>query len=540
MLPLQVMPAAHPLDLRIKGYDGEAKPLRDTLQGFLWDMRFNGTWILTVTESVNEVSDPFECVRKERDSARIHICVEGITYRGFLTPPRRYNISDVVAKLRQKNTHKKKTSEKDMRAAKILETLQNPPKKENPPKEEPPNQQLANDINKALEVPKPPEAEMAKTPKFSSEEYAAIKELTDLYTSGKQGKKNWFLRKMYGKSKEFQNEIWHQLKGMGYETEADKKRVEAGPVRPAITPAPAVIPTPAPERKTREGGKPRIDWSDAEWDHLVDLVESMRRNNPEPPLSVLITRAQAQFPQDRRRKLTGSKLMEPVVIKLKERLQNLSKAKDDLDRLVQKMAEQEALPTKDEVIAGLTDEEIIHHFSQRVLDNLTPAEIFAHFPAEAMLESIPNPVLMSSAIQKFLEVISETSTNFNRAFLDIGTALRSQPGKATATPSIPIPRPVSFVTGRKPKVAVVGMIGDQPVALESRLAGRATFNFMDKDQAKTSVPSSSDIVVFWARFCSHKMQNQIKSSLPSTCRLITHHGGIQKLAETLDAMLPKC
>ena len=563
--------AISPLDVRVKGLSDPTAtvPIATTVQKLLWNMKFNGTWVFTIIEQLSESSDPFECIRKERDAAKISICLANITYRGFLTPPRRYNITDIITKLRQRNKPKKKPSVKETKIARLKAEIHDIPKPEpskpellNPIPESPTLESPTSESStpesptsesstpesptpesSILESPTPESSileqpkikETVTMPKFNTVELASIKDLTDLFMSGIPGKINWFFRKMYEKPQDFKNEVWHQLKKAGFVVENAQKRVEAGPVHPTKTSKTVLNTTVI----NPEGTKTRIDWTDAEWDHLADLVESMRRNNPEPPLSCLITRALAQFPKERRRKLTGTKQMEPLVNRLKERYQTLTSAKDDLERLLQKVAEQESAPSKQEILESLTDDEIVQNFSQRVLDALVPAEIFAYFPTEALLESIPNSTLIAYTIQKILEGFSETSNNFNRSFGDLGNAIQTlkRENKSAVTPSIPVPRPIVF--NKKPRVTVVGMIGDQPVALESRLAGRANFNFMDKDQAKTSIPSSSDIVVFWARFCSHKIQNQIKNSLPPSCRLITHHGGIHKLAETLDAMLPK-
>ena len=535
--PPDLMPQAHPLDVKIKGIAFNATAtVRDWMRNFLWDMRFNGTWVLTVDSQSDTPAELFECIRKERDSAKVKICVGDVTYLCFLTPPRRYRIEDVISKLKAKNVVKKSTV-KEERIAQIKEALQHPTE---PPKDV--YQKLAEEAKEFVEgVATEPTPEPVMLPKvhghkFSAEEQESLKDLVGLFTSGMQGKMNWFFRKMNGKSAEFQNEIWHQLKNLGHAIEEAQKRVADGPKSP-ISSRKVTLDIPAvPEGQTR-----RIEWSDAEWEHLTDLIESMRRNNPEPPLSVLIKRAQAQIPADRRRKLTSTKLMEPLVTRLKLRAQNLAHAKLDLEKLIKKMADQESAPDKAEILVNLTDEEVVQNFSQRILDSLAPAEIFAQYPTEVLLEFIPNSLLIGTAVQKIIEGISETSTNFNHTFGDIGSALAflKKEGGKTVTPSIPAPRPIAVV-GRKPRVTVVGMIADQPISLESRLAGRAQFTFTDKDQSKVSVANTADIVVFWAKFCSHKMQNQIKNTLPSSCRLIVHHGGVKKLAETLDAMLPRC
>ena len=367
--------------------------------------------------------------------------------------------------------------------------------------------------------------------KITSEEVEQIQELIGLFTSGQKGKINWFYRKMYNKPEPFKNEVWSLLKAKGIPVEQAIQRVLQGPGRNA-KPSLEKYTT---ERVQRRG---RVDWMGAEWDRLADLIESMRRNNPEPPLSLLIKNAQAQFPQDRRRQLKGSEAKEPLLKRIRERYQSLATAKSDLEKLIQKVAEQEQAPTKEEILASLTDDEIVQNFSQNVLDSFSPAEIFARFPTEALLESIPNSMLIAHAIQKIVESIGEVSTNFNRAFGDLGPALQSliRKDNKQVTPSIPLPRPVF---GRKPRVTVVGMIGDQSVQLESKLAGRADFNFVDKDQ-KIKVPNSADIVVFWASVCSHKTRDQIRSTLPNSCQVITHYGGIKKMVETLDTVLPKC
>ena len=531
----------HPLDVMIKGDSPNAFTVREYIRNFLWEMRFSGTWTLMIESESNELSDPFECVRKERDSAKVQICLSSTTYLCLLTPPRRYNISDVVSKLKAKNLVKKKST-KAAKIAKIRESLAHPPKPSIPLPEPPKSdvfQQLAKEaeefVNDTVDLPQPESSEV-KT-KFTSEENAAIDEIVGLYLSGKQGKMNWFFRKMKGKPKEFQNEVFHTLKSQGAKgVEEAQKRAEDGPIRPVERKKAS---TEIPEGENRRG---RVGWSEEEWEHLTDLVEKMRRNNPEPPLAVLINRAQAQIPAERRRKLNGSKAMQPIVDRLKERLAALVSSKEEYEKLLHKVADQKEAPTKEEILATLTDEEITQNFSQKILDSLSPYEIFTHYPIETLMEFIPSPMLIGSAVQKVIEGISESSENFNRAFTDLGNAvstLKKEPAKVVA-PSIPIPRPISFTTGRKPRVVVVGMKGDQPVSLESRLAGRAGFTFIDADQSKPTVPSSSDIVVFWAKFCSHRLQNQIRNGLPTSCRLITHHGGVQKLVEQLDAILPKC
>lgn len=512
---IPVMPAAHPLDIKLKkepGIDGPVEAVRDRIQNILWGMRFNGTWTLTITEQSNESSEAFECFRKERDAAKISVCHNGVTYKGYLAAPRRYNVSDVIAKLKTKNTPKTKSSklERESRISKILETLNEVQTEVKQP------EPVEHDVKAEPVTPKVEQT--ADTTILSPMDQEKVQEIMALHLPNQPGKMKWFSRKFRIASTLVQEEIRNILIKSGYSTEKKPRSRQSKCVSSDRT-------------------ESHINWTDDEWERLTDLIEPMRRNNPEPPLIILVNRALAQFPEGRRRNLRGTRQLEPLSRRLKERYQVLVNAKSDKDKLIEQLSAIKEAPTKEEILSSLTDAEIIQNFSQKVLDNLSPIEICANFSNGELLEGIPKAVIIGYAVQQIIESIAETANNFNLGLQNLGTITQGVlKAQSKTAPSVPISRPT--LTQRKlPKVTIVGMKGDQSGHLEDKFTGRAIFNFLNKDQAQICVPPSTDILVFWGKFCGHKTQEQIKSRLPSTCRFIIHHGGTVTLAETLEPMI---
>lgn len=89
-----------------------------------------------------------------------------------------------------------------------------------------------------------------------------------------------------------------------------------------------------------------------------------------------------------------------------------------------------------------------------------------------------------------------------------------------------------------PKVTILGLLGNQQVAVQNKLYKRAIFNFVDKNRRSGfTVPYGQDIIVIAANFVKHALYNSIKKTIPKHTKLVLHYGGIDLLVRKLDSLL---
>jgi len=385
------------------------------------------------------------------------------------------------------------------------------------------------------------------------------------------GKVNpWFKRKLDEQPLEVRDEVLRQIR----EQKLDERRTQIH------TQFKVNIDTGTTKQESQGT---RISWSDAEWDQLADLVWRARKKNPIPPIGKLVKKAIAQFPADRKRNLSSNSIA-PLLERLAKKDEILFHALDELSKIKAKLGTSGQIQTKDEVLADLTDDEVLQHFKNRVLtlltdedtlhhfkskiigllsdeevlkhfkkkvldqipeedmieryqsvvlDYLSPAEIVDQFEAEDILACLPTSSIVGYVVKQFVERFEGRWSPLE----SLGALLPSEPPTHTKLtphkPTIPVVRTVA--PPQKKKITIIGMLPKQVQITRNRLDKVADLNFVDKNY-KTAINNSCDIIVLWGSFASHAAQIQAqKKKSQSGCKMITHHGGVLKLIEKLES-----
>lgn len=346
-----------------------------------------------------------------------------------------------------------------------------------------------------------------------------LDEIIGYYLSDKPGQKKWFTRKMNQLSEDEQNEVWKALEERGHRRPVEEETDERTP-------------------------RLMIQWEDAEWDQLSDLVWRARKNDPTETLIGLVKKVMSQFPEKRRRNIRVLKEIEPLQQRLQKRDEEILASLEAYEyaklRIIELEQHQQAVPSRDEVLGTLTDEEILQHYGQRVLHLYSPDDILKQYSPEVLLSNIQPADLAAQAIKTGVEMFLDTQKELVGAVRQLTAAVRQQQPRTTThgnKPSIPMPRPIG---SKLPKVTVVGLLANQQAKVEERLSGRANFNFVDKNRKADGIPEGQDVILLAANFISHAMQSAAKKRVSgTTTKLVVHHGGVDMLVRKLDDILPQ-
>lgn len=347
-----------------------------------------------------------------------------------------------------------------------------------------------------------------------------IDEIVAYYLSDKPGQKKWFTRKMNQLPEDQQDEVWKVLEARGHSR-------------------------PKEEDDEEEVRTPRvmISWEDSEWDQLAELVWRARKNDPTETLIGLVKKVMSHFPEKRRRNIRVMKEVEPLRERLQKRDEAMLAAIEDFEiaklRIIELESHQQKIPTRDEVLGTLTDEEILQHYGQRVLHLYSPDEILRQYTPEILLSNVHTADIAAHALKAGVEMFLDTQRELVGAVRELTSTVAQQrtTTHGTTKPSMPMPRPIPT---RLPKVTVVGLLANQQAKVQERLSGRANFNFVDKNRKADAIPENQDVIVLAANFISHAMQEAAKKRVNGTAtKLVVHHGGVDMLVRKLDALLPQ-
>lgn len=314
-------------------------------------------------------------------------------------------------------------------------------------------------------------------------------------------------------------------------------------------------------------------WTEDEWEKIAETVYSMRRNRPIPALVKLVNRAMKQMPAERRRKLQGVNNLKPLIDRLlRIGVEEKTKA-EEYDRYRSQIQQMGKIPTreeiistltdeelnqvklrvstldfdnvniawKDKILANLTDEEILARFSQTVLDNQTPAQLMEMVDPEVVLNCLPFPKVFGFVAEHCMESIGQFSSLFTAqpvfkqmrpptAFKQPEVAPTRAP-QAPTTPAIP-----KVVRVEKPKVTIIGLKGDQENKVSQKL-GNYNLTFIESEAKSKSIPDGQDVIVLWANFTSHCHQSKAKAQAINGTKLITHFGGTDKMIKTIKKVI---
>lgn len=356
-----------------------------------------------------------------------------------------------------------------------------------------------------------------------------IEELVQYYESGKSGKKIWFTRKMNLLTPDQQDEVWSVLVSRGNTIPKKKKKTE----KPDVA---------KPDTQV-ETGRTFIAWTDEEWSQLAEMVWRARKNDPTETLVGLIRKVMDILPKERRRNIRTANEIKPLVERLRIRDEELAANSDDLEFYKLQVSEFEAkhqqLPSREQIISDLTDEEILLRFGEKVLQNCSPQEVISRYPTDALLSSVPAVEAIGYFLKLGIEMFADSQNQLVGAIRELtATVQKNAPTQSIGEkPSIPTPRPKT----RLPKVTVVGLLPNQQAKIQSALDSRAAFNFLDKNRKPdaSAIPDGQDVVILAANFITHSMQEAAKKKTKGTeTRLIVHHGGVETMIRKLDEVLP--
>jgi hypothetical protein len=292
----------------------------------------------------------------------------------------------------------------------------------------------------------------------------------------------------------------------------------------------------------------RIVWSDEEWERLTLLVWHARKNDPSENLVGLVNKVMAEFPNDRKQTIHSLNEVEPLIEQLKahdQKILNVFQDLEDANIHIELLEEERKnVPSRDQVLNSLTNEEVTYNFRQRVLDQCSPEEIVKQFTVDVLFSNIQFSEIVSYVMKESIEMVSASQNQILDAVKELTSTIKQMQFQqniqakpsAPLLPSMPMLRPIS----RLPKVTIVGLKSDQYQEIERRLSSRANFNFVDKNRHANIVPTGHDIVVLATAFISHADQACAKKSIEGTStKLIYHHGGVNKLIRELDTQLSK-
>ena len=236
--------------------------------------------------------------------------------------------------------------------------------------------------------------------------------------------------------------------------------------------------------------KNMVRWTEEEWDELSAIVFLMRRNDPIPPLTVLVERAVKQFPEDRRRKITTPNQIEPLLVRLKALNDDLRNRADKADMLEDRLETFEReTQSREDILSSISDEELLNRYGNRILLKLLDT-----YHAQRAASLLPQEIPRASTNQ--LEQIVEDN----------------RPPKAPE---------------RKRKVVIVGPRGDQKNILQRKLS---EYDLHCYKESPGSLPKA-DLYIQWIDFTNHTVQG-----LPS--EHIKFTGGLNRMVELIKNRLP--
>jgi hypothetical protein len=275
--------------------------------------------------------------------------------------------------------------------------------------------------------------------------------------------------------------------------------------------------------------------TEEEWDDLAEKLFPSVVKHPTTPLVVLANKLMAQVPADKRKKFSGHNI-EPLSTRIKDRFESLLKQQSELEELKVKLLGIQSAPSKEEIITGLTDEEVLQ-LSHRIIGLMSPDEILSHVSDEILLEEIPTPVLVGKAVQRTLEMFQEMADNFNGTL----TALKEEIDRKRIEHPAKRSNGAVYAPPQLPKVALIGLKAVQFKEVAEQLAEKAQCHYVDKNMRNgETIPNACNYVVVWTRHVPHNMQIQAQLKCAKNgSELVYHTGGTDTLVKKLETLLAK-
>jgi len=305
------------------------------------------------------------------------------------------------------------------------------------------------------------------------------------------------------------------------------------------------------EEEDDHSSSKRIRYTDAEWDNLANIIFQMRQRHPLPPLIRLITRAiQQTFPANRRRKNSDATLR-PILERIAQKEKDQQSQLATYHRYKQTIDTQGRLPSQEELVASLTDEELSGYkerltaeiyqeaatnpppeLLEKIFEILPVSEVVAHYTPDELLGSIDLSIIVGRAAEGLTETWMLKGLQSVLAATPIPKPHATKHPAQSKPPAIPSPTRI-----RKPRVAILGCLPNQQNIIRERLKDRAELTFVEKSRGDNAIPDGQDVILHWARFARHSAQKYATEKAKDGCILIVHHGGISKIIEKIEDAL---
>lgn len=276
-----------------------------------------------------------------------------------------------------------------------------------------------------------------------------------------------------------------------------------------IEPSPSPEPSAEPTR--------RVIWGEDDWDFVVSRVAKLLLKEPTAGISSLARRIMKMMPENNRRPVHAGVVSE-LARRLTEYNAHWANLEDEVEKLKNELLVRKAAPSREEILQGLTREEIRERFTNEVLADLTPDEIVSRFSVETILSCIPTASLTAFSLTRVFENFTQQSRQLDENEVMLGRILAEMPAEKVHRQQVAATQPQLI---KVPRVALVGFKSDQGAFVVDQLRGKAKVEIIDKN--RSHFESSADIVLMWARFVSHAMQDQIKKNIKVGARLIIHN-----------------
>ena len=400
-----------------------------------------------------------------------------------------------------------------------------------------------------------------KGTKTQKERQEKIWKLCEAWASQQEGKRRWFKGQIKQTSDKIKSEVWQGLKDKyGYAKPWDEeptlkpKETWNGSLDEFLENEPKQNnnriarhfenlesnghSVEAESKSTKKKKRKKfVQWDEDEIGFLAIEILQMRREDPGAQIVHLLNKAQAELTPDRRRNITTVGQFEPILKKMKELEDDVWNDHKSIVQYRQKIEEQKEAPSRQEVFESVTEDELEQHFFDRVMDSITPDRIIKSISPQAILEMIPLPQIAAYVTltqMKNLETLSELESLLWEVVAQVSDEPKPVPNQSPVHPGKD-----TSETKRKPKVVFYGLLPRQHRIIDTRIGKEVKCQFVDKKREKDVVPESAEIVVFWARYCSHSLQDQVKSNLPEGCQFVLHHGGIADMVSKVRIAVSK-
>lgn len=277
-------------------------------------------------------------------------------------------------------------------------------------------------------------------------------------------------------------------------------------------PSPSEPPTDASQEPTK-----RVCWGEDDWDFVVPRVAKLLLKEPTSGISTLVRRIMKMMPEENRRPVHAG-LVSELTRRIIEYNSHWLDLEDEVEKLKNELLMRKAAPSKEEILQGLAREEIRERFTNEVLANLTPDEIVYRFSVETILSCIPTAALTAFSLTRVFESFSQQARQLDENEVMLGRILAEMPAEKVHRQQLAASQPQP---AKLPRIALVGFKADQGAFVADELKGKAKIEIVDKN--RSHFESSADIVLMWARFVSHAMQDQIKKKMKLGAKLIIHN-----------------